>query len=82
MNVILLLTKFCKLQEINYKYNNGEEITETDCNSIRYSGVPYYLYPFNQKVKNYFEEIQANCEFGTNNLGGIIEIDLEDLELE
>jgi hypothetical protein len=67
---------FCKLQEITYKYNNGEDVTEIDCNSIKYSGVPYYLYPFNGKVKSYFEKIQTDCEFGTNRVGEIIEIDL------
>ncbi|MBT3691254.1 hypothetical protein HOG16_03370 [Candidatus Woesearchaeota archaeon] len=64
----------CQLQEINYKYNNGEELIKMDCNLIKYSGVPYYLYPFNEKVKNYFEEIRTDCEFGINSAGEIIEL--------
>jgi hypothetical protein len=65
---------FCKLQTINYNYNNGEGLTDADCDTIQYSGVPYYLYPFNQKIKNYFTEAQTDCKAGTESVNEIIDI--------
>ena len=58
------LSPFCQLQTINYKENQGEAVTELDCDSIQYSGVPYYLYPFNNKIKSYFKEVREGCELG------------------
>jgi len=58
----------CQLSTLNYRISNDEEIYNLDCEKIQYKGVPYYLIPFENKIKEYFEEIQNSCKSGTEKI--------------
>jgi|APSaa5957512622_1039677.scaffolds.fasta_scaffold09542_2 hypothetical protein len=56
---------FCKTMTISYKYENEGSFSDADCDTIEYGGVPYYLWPFEGKIKSYFENLRSSCIGGT-----------------
>jgi hypothetical protein len=63
---------FCQTMTIAYKYENEGSFSDIDCESIAYNGVPYYMWPFEGKIKSYFENLRNSCIGGTEIIGEFI----------